>query len=126
MIDATRDHLLQKRVRRVGLLGTLYTMELDFYKNKLFEQGIHVVTPERSARELLHHIIYDELCHGIVTSQSKKQVLKMIHQLAWEQELDGIILGCTELPLLISPSDVELPLFDSIEIHIDAILKRLN
>lgn len=126
LIDATCGHLLQHDVSRVGLLGTRYTMELDFYKNKLVAQGIQVVVPDKKDRELLQYIIYEELCKGRITLHAKKTILNIISTLAHTNELDGVILGCTELPLLVSKSDTAIPLFDTIDIHIDAIFKKMN
>jgi len=126
LIDATCDHLRQQGIFRVGLLGTRYTMELDFYKNKLRAKGIQVEIPDKRYREQLHQIIYDELCKGKITPHAKKTVLNIINQLASTYKLDGIILGCTELPLLVSKSDVDIPLFDTIDIHIDAILNKIT
>ncbi|WP_131778950.1 aspartate/glutamate racemase family protein [Legionella bozemanae] len=126
LIDATRDYLIKNGVYRVGLLGTRYTMEFDFYKNKLIEKGMDVVVPDKENRELLHNIIYNELCKGIITQHSRKRVLDIINKLSFSNKLDGIILGCTELPLLISKSDVEVPLFDTIDIHIEAIIKKIT
>ena len=125
LIDATCDHLRQQGITRVGLLGTRYTMELDFYKDKLRAKGIEVAIPDKKSRELLHFIIYEELCKGRIRPQAKKTVLNIIHQLARTEELEGVILGCTELPLLVSKSDIAIPLFDTIDIHIEAILKRM-
>ncbi|AWN73117.1 amino acid racemase [Legionella anisa] len=126
IIDATGDYLNLLGAKRVGLIGTRYTMEQDFYKNKLLEKGLQVVIPDAYARELLHQIIYDELCHGIVTAKSKEVVLNIIKKLASSCHLDGVILGCTELPLLVSKADINIPLFDTIEIHINAILTKLK
>lgn len=126
VIDATGSYLRKRNIHRVGLLGTRYTMELDFFKNKLIENKIHVVIPEQQDREILHHIIYQELCNGIISNHSRKIVLHMMRKLVIKNELDGIILGCTELPLLISKCDSDINLFDTIDIHIDAILKKIN
>jgi aspartate racemase len=126
LIDVSCDYLQQSNVYRVGLLGTRYTMELDFYKSKLVAKGVQVEVPDKEDRELLHHIIYEELCKGRITTHAKKTLLRMINKLATTYELDGIILGCTELPLLVSKADVAIPLFDSIDIHIDAIFKKMR
>ncbi|MBI2785436.1 MAG: amino acid racemase [Legionella longbeachae] len=126
LIDVTGDYLLKNNAVRVGLLGTRYTMELDFYKNKLNEKGVYVVVPDKKDREQLHHIIYEELCKGQKNAYSKKSLLNIINKMVSLNELDGIILGCTELPLLVSQLDVMIPLFDTIDIHIDAILKRIT
>ncbi|WP_454782818.1 aspartate/glutamate racemase family protein [Legionella sp. WA2022007384] len=126
IIDATGDYLHYLGAKKVGLIGTRYTMEQDFYKNKLLKKGLQVVIPDAYDRELLHQIIYHELCHGIVTDISKKTVLNIINKLASSYHLDGVILGCTELPLLISKTDVNFPLFDTIEIHVNAILTKIE
>ncbi|CAM3004968.1 putative racemase [Legionella steigerwaltii] len=126
IIDATGDYLHYLGAKKVGLIGTRYTMEQDFYKNKLLKKGLQVVIPDAYDRELLHQIIYQELCHGIVTVRSKEIVLNIINKLASSYYLDGVILGCTELPLLISKTDVSIPLFDTIEIHVNAILTKIE
>ncbi|WP_392538018.1 aspartate/glutamate racemase family protein [Legionella sp. 227] len=126
IIDATGDYLHHFGAQKVGLIGTRYTMEQDFYKNKLLKKGLQVVTPDAYDRELLHQIIYHELCHGIVTSSSKEIVLNIINKLASSYHLDGVILGCTELPLLVSKADVSIPLFDTVEIHVNAIITKIE
>lgn len=126
VIDATGNHVRNKGITKVGLLGTKYTMELDFYKKKLAEKGIEVITPDLQDRDILQDIIYDELCKGIVMKSSQFKVLDIIHRMADLHDLNSIILGCTELPLLISKEDVEFQLFDTIDIHIQAILEKIN
>jgi aspartate racemase len=126
VIDATGNHVRNQGVKKVGLLATKYTMEFDFYKRKLAKKGIEVVTPDLHDRDILQGIIYEELCKGIIMKSSRAKVLEIINRLADVHELNSIILGCTELPLLISKEDVEFQLFDTIDIHIQAILKKIN
>ncbi|KTD79423.1 aspartate/glutamate racemase family protein [Legionella waltersii] len=126
VIDATGNHVRNQGIKKVGLLGTKYTMEFDFYKRKLAKKGIEVITPDLQDRDILQGIIYEELCKGIVMKSSRAKVLEIINRLADIHALNSIILGCTELPLLISKEDVEFQLFDTIDIHIQAILKKIN
>lgn len=115
--DATGDALARDRVRRVGLLGTAFTMEFDFYKNRIVENyGIDVFVPELHDRQMVHDIIYQELCHGHVDPDSREAYLAIIDRLR-AQAIDGVILGCTEIGLLVSPEHTDLPLYDTTAIH---------
>jgi len=118
--DATAVAIKQAGCNRVGLLGTKFTMEQPFYRERLSEQhGIEVVLPNEAERESLHQIIYQELCQGIINPESKQVVRKMMAGLAW-QGVDGIILGCTEIGLLVGKADAAVPLFDTTLIHANA------
>lgn len=125
IIDATCNHLNNLGVKKVGLIGTRYTMEQDFYKNKLIEKGLEVLIPDLTDRELIHQIIYKELCHDVINIQSKKIVKNIINKLAFNK-VEGVILACTELPLLISCTDVTIPIFDTIEIHVNEIINKIK
>jgi len=115
--DATAHELLDQGVKTVGLLGTAFTMEQDFYKGRLKEvYGLKVVTPDTSDRQQVHDIIYQELCLGTITEQSKSRYLRVIDKLA-EQGAQGVILGCTEIGMLVKQSDTEVRLFDTTAIH---------
>ncbi len=115
--DATAKAIKKKGLNRVGLLGTRFTMEKDFYIRILEENyGIEVVVPELNERQTVHDIIYDELVKGIITDPSKQKTLASIDSLK-ANGAEGIILGCTELPLLIEQSDVEVPVFNTTLIH---------
>ncbi len=120
LAHATRDAILKQGLSRVGLLGTRFTMEHDFYKKHLSDAGIHVLIPEKTQRELVHDIIYSELCMGECKLESKQIYLEIIQNLI-ESGAEGIILGCTEIPLLIQAEDVVVPIFDTTAIHIQAI-----
>ena len=115
--DATADAIKAKGLHKVGLLGTRFTMEWDFYKGKLKdEHGIEVLIPGENDRDAIHTVIYDELCHGIVKRSSREMFEQVIETLISEGA-QGIVLGCTELPLLIKQEDFETPIFDTTEIH---------
>lgn len=114
--EATADALKAKGITTVGLLGTKYTMTQDFYKQKLIDAGISVVIPDEAGVELVNHVIYDELCLGIVKEESRQSYTAIIEQLR-SRGAQGVILGCTEIGLLISQADTSLPVFDTTRIH---------
>ena len=113
--EATACELKKDNIRNVGLLGTRYTMCQDFYKGKLREEGLSVLIPEEDIG-LVNDIIYDELCLGILKEDSKQALLTVIEKLK-ETGAEGVILGCTELGLLIKDGDTDLPLYDTTLIH---------
>lgn len=118
--DATAAAVLESGLGRVGLLGTAFTMEQTFYRGRLEERhGLEVLVPEADERALIHRVIYEELCQGIVTPESKGAFLAIVDGLR-KRHAEGVILGCTEIGLLISQEDVDVPLFDSTVIHADA------
>ncbi len=114
--EATADELKLKGISKVGLLGTKYTMTQEFYKSKLIEAGIEVVIPDQAGVETVNDIIYNELCLGIISEESKKKYLGIITDLE-ERGAQGVILGCTEIGLLIQQKDTKLPVFDTTQIH---------
>ena len=121
--DATAMAIKQAGFNRVGLLGTKFTMEQPFYRDYLSEQhGIEVLVPNDAERDSLHQIIYQELCQGVINADSKQIVRKMMAGLAW-QGVDGIILGCTEMGLLVSKADAAVPLFDTTVLHAKAAVE---
>lgn len=118
--DATGEIIKAKGITKIGLLGTKYTMEHDFYKGRLVERfGLEVVVPDEKDRQIVHDIIYDELCLGIVKDDSKKAYQAIIEKLK-SQGAQGIILGCTEIMLLIQQADTDLPVFDTTRIHAES------
>ncbi len=115
--DATAEHLLSHNVKKVGLLGTAFTMEQEFYIGRLKQKyGLEVIIPEVTDRAIVHNCIYQELCLGTLNPSSKSEFLRIITNLA-DQGADGVILGCTEIGLLVSGNDTEIPLFDTTSIH---------
>jgi aspartate racemase len=114
--DATAKVLKQDGVTCVGLLGTRFTMEQTFYVGRLQDHGIRVVVPDEPQREHIHSVIYTELCRGVVKPDSKTAYLDVVASLA-ERGAQGVILGCTEIGLLIQGPDTEVRLYDTTEIH---------
>lgn len=114
--EATAEALKEKGVSKVALLGTKYTMTQDFYKSVLIKAGIEVVIPQEKDIEFVNRVIYDELCLGIVSQESKAGYLEIIEKLK-SKGAQGVILGCTEIGLLIKQEDTTLPVFDTTEIH---------
>ncbi len=114
--EATAMKLREHNISRVALLGTKYTMTQNFYKEKLTAVGIKVLVPEASDIELVNRVIYEELCLGIISSDSREAYKRIINDLA-ARGAQGVILGCTEIGLLISQEDTSLPVFDTTQIH---------
>lgn len=114
--DATARRLKEKQIRKVALLGTKYTMTQDFYKDKLIDAGIQVLIPDEKDTEIVNSVIYNELCLGIISEESKKEYLRIISALS-TQGAQGVILGCTEIGLLINQKDIEITVFDTTQIH---------
>ncbi|MGQ3677013.1 aspartate/glutamate racemase family protein [Tenacibaculum discolor] len=120
--EATAKEIKKEKLSKVGLLGTKFTMEMDFYKNKLKENNIETIIPsEKKDIEEIQHIVKNELGKGIVTSQSKLKFRRYANDLI-EQGAEGIILGCTEIPMLIGQSDFDFPVFDTTKIHVESII----
>ena len=114
--EMTAEKILEKGLKNIALLGTKYTMEQDFYKSKLIEKGINVIIPDKNDIEIINEVIYDELCLGTINSDSKKKFLEIVDKLR-NKGAEGIILGCTEIGLLIKNEDTDVPLFDTAIIH---------
>ena len=121
--DATAEQLLSDGVTKVGLLGTRFTMEQDFYKSRLVDKfGIEVLVPDEDDRDVIHTVIYDELCQGMVSAESRGRYLEVVDRLA-SQGAQAVILGCTEIALLISQNHTTVPLYDTTKIHADYAVK---
>jgi aspartate racemase len=114
--DATAKTLAEKGIRKAALLGTRYTMEQDFYKDRIAQNGIEVVVPDVGDREFVNHVIYHELCLGVLNPDSRKRFLRIMEELGGTGA-EGIILGCTEIGLLVKQEDSSVPLLDTTAIH---------
>ena len=122
--DAVAREIQKKGINKVGLLGTKFTMEEDFYKKKLKEEyQIECIIPTLSERNIIHEVIYNELVNGIFIEESRQQFKKIIEDLRIRGAA-GIILGCTEIPLLIKQKDSKIPIFDTTNIHAKAAFKQ--
>ena len=121
--DATAERVVSRSIKKIGLLGTRFTMEEDFYKGRLEKKfGLNVVIPNASEREIVHRVIYDELVIGVIKSSSRDQYKQIIDSLVREG-VEGIILGCTEIGLLVKAEDSRVPLFDTTQIHAEAAVE---
>ncbi|MFF0393755.1 aspartate/glutamate racemase family protein [Kitasatospora sp. NPDC004615] len=120
--DATAEAVLAAGVRRVGLLGTAFTMEQDFYRERLAGHGLDVIVPDAAGRELVHRVIYQELCVGVVREESREAYRKVIAELV-AAGAEGVILGCTEIELLVGAEDSSVPVFPTTRIHAAAAVE---
>lgn len=114
--DAAGDEIIRRNVNKVLLLGTKFTMEGSFYKARLENKGIEVVIPNETDRQIIHDIIYNELILGVIKPESKQSYIKIINKMT-EEDITGVVLGCTEIPMLIKQEDVMVEVFDTTEIH---------
>ncbi len=120
--DAAAQEINKKGLNTVGLLGTRFTMEMDFYTKHLSEAGINSIVPEKPEREFIHNTIMNELLKEILLPESKQKFLKIIDDLE-QKGAQGIVLGCTEIPLLIKQKDTHLPVFNTLELHAKAAVE---
>jgi aspartate racemase len=121
--DATAARIRSSGMQKVGLLGTRYTMEQDFYRGRLVHQhGLEVLTPDEEGRSLVHDVIYNELCLGVINPDSRQRYIDVMNGLI-HSGAEGIILGCTEIELLVRSGDVTVPLFPTTQIHAEAAVE---
>jgi aspartate racemase len=122
IVDATKEAIIAQQLNKVLLMGTKYTMESNMYPKALIEAGIEVILPNQREQAMIHRTIYKELIKGIQSHESKQKFIDLINQ--YEQNgVQGVILGCTEIPLLIHKDDVHMPLFDTTKLHALAAVK---
>lgn len=121
--DAAARAVHADGARTVGLLGTKFTMESAFYRERIEATGIRVLVPGEAGRELVHRVIYDELCCGVVSDSSRDAFLRIIDDLS-ERGCEGVILGCTEIPLLIRSGDASVPVYDTTRLHVEAAVEE--
>ena len=117
--DAVSKAINEKGIKKVALLGTKFTMEEDFYKNRLKENGIEVIIPWEEEREIIHNTIYNELIDGLILDESREKFKAIIQNLK-SRGAEGVVLGCTEIPLLIKDEDSPIEVFDTTELHAEA------
>lgn len=119
--DATGEKVKASGIKTVALLGTKYTMEENFYQDHLEKKyGLKVIVPKKAEREYINDVIFDELCAGKFYDESRKGYVQIINRLIKEEGAEGVILGCTEIPLLVKQEDVSVPVFDTTAIHAEA------
>ncbi|MFC9791769.1 aspartate/glutamate racemase family protein [Streptomyces sp. NPDC127584] len=122
LADATAEAVRASGLRRVGLLGTAFTMEQDFYRGRLEAGGLEVRVPEAEGRATVHRVIYEELCRGVVREESRAAYQEVIEALVADGA-EGVILGCTEIELLITPEDSPVPTFPTASLHAAAAVR---
>ncbi|TGP18144.1 MULTISPECIES: aspartate/glutamate racemase family protein [unclassified Mesorhizobium] len=121
--DATARAVVHAGVKRPALLATRFTMEQDFYKGRLADKyDLRPVVPNKAGRDLVHKVIYDELCQGIVKEDSKAAYIAEVGRLRRDEKIDGLIMGCTEITMLIGQGDFDIPVFDTTRIHAEAAI----
>ncbi len=116
IVEATANEISKRNLKKVLLLGTKFSMEFDFYKTKLAEHGIETIVPGENDRNFIHNSIFDELGNNILKPETKERYISIINGLV-KQGVEGVILGCTEIPLLIKNNDLNIPVFDTTLIH---------
>jgi aspartate racemase len=123
IVDAAAAEIRKGHLKTVGLLGTRYTMEMEFYRNRLEKKhGLRVIIPDEPDRTRVHNIIYAELTVGLLKESSRSEYLGVIEKLR-ARGAEGVILGCTEIPLLVKPGDASIPLFDTTALHAQAAVE---
>ena len=121
--DATAEKIIAAGMQKIALLGTRFTMEEDFYKGRLVDAfGLEVLVPNNAEMDVIHRVIYQELCLGKIDNNSRQKYLDVIDRLVGEGA-EGVILGCTEIGLLVRQEDTDIPLFDTTEIHAQAAVE---
>lgn len=124
IVDATGEKVNKSGIKTVALLGTKYTMEQNFYRDRLEKKyGLKVIIPNETEREYINSVIFDELCVEKMNNESRERFIQIINRLVDEEGAQGVILGCTEIPLLIKQRDVKVPVFDTTAIHAEAAVK---
>lgn len=125
MVDSVAKEIKRQKIKKIGLLGTIFTMEEDFYSKKLLDDyGIETIIPDKSDREEVSRVIYQELCCGIIKEESKQKYLEIINKMK-EKGAQGVILGCTEIPLMISDSDTNISVFNTTQIHAMSVVEKI-
>ena len=123
IVEATKAQIMNLHLKKVGLLGTKFTMESSMYPDIMKKDGIEIIVPKKNEQDFIHHVIYDELILGVLSPDSKHKFVKIIDNMK-QQGAQGVILGCTEIPSLIKQEDVDIPIFDTMQIHAIAAVKR--
>ncbi len=120
---AVCDEVMKKGYKKIGLLGTIFTMEQDYMKKDFLQAGVDVIVPDKADRELIAKRIYEELEVGIVKKSTLQEFNEIIKKMQREHEIEAVVLGCTELPLLLNDENCVLPCLDSVAIHIEKLIK---
>jgi len=125
MVDSVAKEIKRRKMNKIGLLGTIFTMEEDFYSKKLLDDyGIETVIPDKEDRMEVSRVIYKELCCGIINEDSKQRYLEIIDEMK-QNGVQGVILGCTEIPLMIGENDTDMVIFNTTQIHASSVVEKI-
>lgn len=125
IVEEVCKKAIELKFKKVGLLGTAFTMQGEFYKTSFINNGIQIAVPKKEEQQYIHQKIFSELELGIKDSKTKKEFISIINRMIVEEEVEGIILGCTELPLILKNGDCNICFLDTVEIHIEAIIREM-
>jgi len=125
IVESTVEKTKDKGYKKVLLTGLIFTMGNDFYQKEFEKENIKCITPSREDKQTIHNIIFPNLENGIVINEDKLKFKKIVEKIVSEEDIDGVILGCTELPLIIKDGDLSVPILDTTEIHIDKIVELI-
>jgi aspartate racemase len=121
--EAVAEDIVNKGITKVGILGTVFTMEQDYMKKDLLKRNVEVFVPDDKERELIGKRIFEELENGIVKKETEKELIDIINRMKTENGIEGVILGCTELPLILNEDNCPVMCFDSVKIHLDRLIR---
>jgi aspartate racemase len=122
IIEETRKNAQKRGLKKLGLLGTRFTMESDFFKKPFGENGMEVVVPEKEDQELIHHRLFSEIELGIIKDSTKEELLSIVRKMIDKHSIDALILGCTELPLILNKDEFGIPFLNTTAIHAESIV----
>ena len=123
LVEATSEEIKKRKIKKVGLIGTSFTMNKPFYREVLSQHGIEIIVPDKTDQAYIGKVIFEELSFGVIRDESRSGYLRIIEKLH-EKGADGVILGCTEIPLLIKQEHTKIPVFDTTTIHAEAALQH--
>jgi aspartate racemase len=126
IVDATSENIFQKGCRKAGLLGTGFTMKQHFYQDVLIKYGIEAVVPSDLQQEYIHEKLFSEIELGVIKDSTKRELVEIVHSMIGVSQIDGLILGCTELPMIISQKDFSIPVFDTVELHVKKVVEIIT
>ncbi|WP_010236860.1 aspartate/glutamate racemase family protein [Clostridium arbusti] len=126
IVEETRKRAKEMKLKRLALLGTLTTMEEPFYKDSFLKSAIDIVVPRKAEREYIQQRIFTELENGIINRRTRQGFLSIINRMKKEESIDGVILGCTEIPLILKDRDLNIPFLNTVQIHVDGIIEEIR
>ncbi len=123
MVESVAEAILKKGFKKVGFMGTTFAMDDPFYREGLKQMGIEAIIPKTKEKAFINHVIMDELAYDVLNPESRKKFLEIMNRMVHEQAVEGVVLGCTEIPMLIKQQHTYIPVFDTTEIHAAALVE---